>query len=381
MELLGIDFGTSRLRIATANNDTVGVSPHKYSSARLPFVIQSAAPFRITALKRILDFDSALPMPPSGISSMALLADIFRDVLGECCPTGLSDRYTVVAVPPCISQRQRSALRIVMTDLGLTRVRLVDDTLAALLATWELVRTYKTILVYSWGAGMFTAGMYRMKANSYHLVSQEGDRELGGDDFDAVLVDVIVAQLKKLGRDGAPNNADDLIHIVNVAERLKRLSPLENTMTVPLNRLLPGTSNGVADVTISTENLSAAIQRSTESTIALALKAIGDASESKPEAILAVGGMTCSPMVQEALRRHFGIPVIQASEHSVAIGTVLFGQLLPQSEWGTQRQAAGSQRNADLTAQTAAAPDSAAQTTVQAESRNGQEKWSDNFVP
>src|SRR5258706_4019691 len=157
MELLGIDFGTSRLRVASVNNGVVDLSTHRYSSTRLPFVIESGSPFRITALKRMLDFDSAFPVPPSGISSMALLAEIFKAVLGDCCPDGWNDRHAVVTVPPCVSQRQRSALRSVMTDLGLTRVRLVDDTLAALLASWERVRTYSSILVYSWGAGMFSA--------------------------------------------------------------------------------------------------------------------------------------------------------------------------------------------------------------------------------
>src|ERR1700722_13955954 len=303
MEFLGIDFGTSRLRVASANNGVVEVCTHRYSSTRLPFVIEAGPPFRITALKRMLDFDSAFPVPPSGISSMALLAEMFKAVLGDCCPDGWTERHAVITVPPCVSQRQRSALRSVVTDLGLTRVRLVDDTFAALLASWEQVRTYNRILVYSWGAGMFSAGMYCMKGNSYHLVSQEGDRQLGGDDSDAVLAAEFITQLNKLGRDCAPRNADDLIRIVNVAEELKRLGGSESTISVPLSRLLAGGNTGSGDVKISTESLSKAIGRSTESTIGLALKAASATSESKPEAILAVGGMTLSPIVQEALQR------------------------------------------------------------------------------
>lgn len=381
MELLGIDFGTSRLRVATESGGSIGVKPHRLSSQRLPFVIESTKPFRITALKRMLDFEAAFPVPPSGMSSTALLAQIFKQVFADCCSNGLSESRAVVTVPPCFSQRQRSALRSVMTECGLTRVKLMDDTLAALWASWDRVKQFQRILVYAWGAGTFSAAAYSLRSNVYQLVSQEGDRQLGGDDFDAVMSDALVAALRNLGGDTVPRSAQDFLRVVSVAEELKRSLAPEGAVSVPLNRLLESQPSDAACLSVAAAPLRDAIERSTQATITLALRAASSSSESKPEAILAVGGTALSPLVQAALRRTFEIPIIQASEESVAIGSVQLGLRLPESEWAaTDRQNTLVQQAAPLSSQAQVATQSPVPEVVPGADQTPRNRWSQNFV-
>jgi tetratricopeptide (TPR) repeat protein len=221
--------------------------------------------------------------------------------------------------------------------------------------------------------------MYWTKSNAYQLISQEGDRQLGGDDFDAVLVEAIVGELNKLGRDAAPKDDEDFIRIVSAAEDLKRSLDSQDALEVPLGRLLKITDGGC--IRVPTESLTNALKRSTESTINLALKTARMASDERPEAILALGGTAQSPFVQEALQRSLGIPVIDSAEDSVAIGAVLFGQRLPQSEWDRAERQMPMGRSTAGSTQVRSDIARGAQANPQTAAPIAQDKWAQNFVP
>jgi tetratricopeptide (TPR) repeat protein len=269
--------------------------------------------------------------------------------------------------------------------VGFPRVRLIDDTLAALLTVRESVGTCKNILVYSWGAGTFSAALYSHRANLYQMVAQEGNREFGGDDVDAQISEVILSQMEERWQNSFRRaDSELLLRVAAEAEQAKRILAAGGVVSVSVDRLLPECSEQNQTITLSPEFLGDALVRASNETLETADKALRAGNCQQPDVVLIVGGMTLAPPVEDALKRRFQAPVVRADEGAVAIGCVLYGQRVPAAEWAeSERPASEHERELNRVSNhvTPTRLLGADGDIHQTDTSNVSQRWSKNFLP
>ena len=100
----------------------------------------------------------------------------------------------VVTVPAYFNDAQRQATKDAGEIAGLEIVRIVNEPTAASLAYGLQNRETATIAVYDLGGGTFDISLLRLEDGVFEVLATGGDTNLGGDDFDDALAQVLLEQ-------------------------------------------------------------------------------------------------------------------------------------------------------------------------------------------
>jgi molecular chaperone DnaK len=105
----------------------------------------------------------------------------------------------VITVPAYFNDAQRQATKDAGRIAGLDVKRIINEPTAAALA-YGIDKTDKehTVLVFDLGGGTFDVSILQLADGTFEVISTAGDNRLGGDDFDQVLMDWMVAEFKKV---------------------------------------------------------------------------------------------------------------------------------------------------------------------------------------
>jgi molecular chaperone DnaK len=105
--------------------------------------------------------------------------------------------HAVVTVPAYFSDAQRQATKEAGEIAGLIVDRIINEPTAAALA-YGLDKTDQdqTILVFDLGGGTFDVSLLEIGDGVFEVKATNGDNRLGGDDWDARIVDWLVKQFK-----------------------------------------------------------------------------------------------------------------------------------------------------------------------------------------
>jgi hypothetical protein len=217
------------------------------------------------------------------------------------------------------------------TNAGFRRVRLVDDTRAALLGSAGVLGSASTVLVYSWGAGSFSATVWAKSEGCFAIVGQEGDRELGGMDVDARLADHI---LEQSGIDVMRVGREALTAFVERIECAKRERRVGQDIQVSVDDLFSGYALTLP-IRIAASAFEEIVSPSVERTMELTRRALQVGGISKPEAVLVVGGSVGLALPE--LNAEFG-GVVRASDEAVAMGALQFGVAISEEDWQVAAQ-------------------------------------------
>ncbi len=101
----------------------------------------------------------------------------------------------VITVPAQFNDAQRQATRDAGTIAGLDVVRIINEPTAAALAYGLDRAEQATIAVYDFGGGTFDVSILRLEDGIFEVLSTNGDTHLGGDDFDALLIDLFTREI------------------------------------------------------------------------------------------------------------------------------------------------------------------------------------------
>ncbi|MBL7220784.1 MAG: Hsp70 family protein [Phycisphaerae bacterium] len=398
MATIGIDFGASRLRIAGDQDGSPILVDHPYARRRMPFVVScerkpdraGPAVCRISSLKHMLDFEQALPVPPSGKNSLDCLAEIFKTVRDQCFAASDEESVNcVVAVAPSFSQRQRSALRAATRKAGFTRVKLVDETLAMLLASRQQVADCPHILVYSLGAGTFSASLYRTGSKAFEVVAQDGDRSLGGDDIDSALATAVLEKLLKMAPALAPGRDGRLLtSIASVVQRASCAVAAGESVKVPVKGILTDagtTAPRRRTIAITPQMHEKALSPMIAETLERSEKLLAGNEQAKPDLALISGGIALIPRIRKLLAKRLGLACEPADENAIALGAVLYGMSLDEAVWAEagSRPSGRSKRRAPVVS----APSAPQPTSRGDAGRDAQrqyrppKRWADTYTP
>jgi molecular chaperone HscA len=205
----------------------------------------------------------------------------------------------VITVPAYFNDAQRQATRDAGKLAGLEVLRIINEPTAASLAygiTAESSET-KNIAVYDLGGGTFDISILKITDGIFDVLSTHGDTNLGGDDFDQALFQIICNQLEI-----AETSVNTDINLKQTLRLLaetckKHLSDHENF------------SYNFKDkqISISKTDFESAIQDIINRTIESCLLALKDSKLTKAEIheVVMVGGSTRVPLVKKCVRDFF----------------------------------------------------------------------------
>ncbi|MDZ4198660.1 MAG: molecular chaperone DnaK [Kiritimatiellia bacterium] len=246
---------------------------------------------------------------------------------------GTTITQAVVTVPAYFNDRQRQATKDAGKIAGLEVLRIINEPTAASLAYGLDKKKEETIAVYDLGGGTFDISILEIGEGVFEVKSTNGDTHLGGDDFDQVIIDWLVAEFKKDNGIDLSKDPMSLQRLKEAAEKAK--CELSSSQQTDIN--LPFIT---ADAT-GPKHLNVALSRSKieQLTSALVERSVGPVDAcvkdsglayAKIEEVVLVGGMTRMPLVQERVKKLFSREPHKGvnPDEVVAIGAGIQGGVL-----------------------------------------------------
>jgi molecular chaperone DnaK len=238
---------------------------------------------------------------PPEISAM-LLQKLKRDAeeyLGE----EVTD--AVITVPAYFEDAQRQATKDAGRIAGLNVKRIINEPTAAALAYGLDKENEQTILVFDLGGGTFDVSILELGEGVFEVKATSGNNHLGGDDFDAKIVEWLTSEFKK--SEGIDLSKDRMAtqRLLEAAEKAKK--ELSTTTSTSINLpFITADQDGPKhlDLTLSRaqfNQLSADLVEGTAGPVRQAMKDAGLQAGQIDQVIL-VGGSTRIPAVQEQVK-------------------------------------------------------------------------------
>ncbi|MBZ6379669.1 molecular chaperone DnaK [Pacificimonas flava] len=242
---------------------------------------------------------------PSQISAFILqkMKETAESYLGE------DVTQAVITVPAYFNDAQRQATKDAGKIAGLEVLRIINEPTAAALAYGLDKDANKTIAVYDLGGGTFDVSILELGDGVFEVKSTNGDTFLGGEDFDARIVEHLAEGFKK--DEGIDLTKDRLAlqRLKEAAEKAKiELSSAQSTeVNLPF---ITADQNGPKHLvkTLSRSDLEKLVGDLVDRTMEPCKAALKDAGIDKGEVdeIILVGGMTRMPLVREKVKSFFG---------------------------------------------------------------------------
>ena len=240
----------------------------------------------------------------------------------------------VITVPAYFNDAQRQATKNAGKIAGLEVERIINEPTAASLA-YGLDKQDKnqTILVYDLGGGTFDVSILEIGDGLFEVKSTAGNNHLGGDDFDKIVMDYIVAEFKK--EHGIDLSGDKMAmqRIKDAAEKAKK--DLSGMSTTNINLpFISQTADGPVhlDMNLSKAKFEDLCRDLFDSTMEPVRKALSDAKlkASDIDEVLLVGGSTRIPYIQELVKKELGKEPNKSvnPDEVVAMGAAIQGGVL-----------------------------------------------------
>jgi molecular chaperone DnaK len=242
---------------------------------------------------------------PPEISAMTLqkLKRDAEEYLGE------EVTEAVITVPAYFEDAQRQATKDAGRIAGLEVKRIINEPTAAALAYGLDKEQDQTILVFDLGGGTFDVSILELGEGVFEVKATSGNNHLGGDDFDAKIVDWLVSEFKKA--EGIDLSKDKMAtqRLVEAAEKAKR--ELSSTTSTSINLpFITADQNGPKhlDLTLSRAQFNNLTADLVEATAGPVRQAMSDAglSAGQVDQVILVGGSTRIPAVQEQVKEITG---------------------------------------------------------------------------
>ncbi|WP_373492359.1 molecular chaperone DnaK [Parasphingorhabdus sp.] len=242
---------------------------------------------------------------PSQISAYTLqkMKETAEAYLGETVT------QAVITTPAYFNDAQRQATKDAGKIAGLEVLRIINEPTAAALAYGLDKNDGKTIAVYDLGGGTFDISILEIGDGVFEVKSTNGDTFLGGEDFDAKLVEFLAADFKKAESIDLTKDKLALQRLKEAAEKAK--IELSSAQTTEINLpFITADQNGPKHLVkaISRSDLEKLVGDLVKRTLDPCKKALKDAGvEAKDiDDVVMVGGMTRMPMVRETVQKFFG---------------------------------------------------------------------------
>ncbi len=242
---------------------------------------------------------------PPEISAMTLqkLKRDAEEYLGE------EVTEAVITVPAYFEDAQRQATKDAGKIAGLNVKRIINEPTAAALAYGLDKEQEQTVLVFDLGGGTFDVSILELGEGVFEVKATSGNNHLGGDDFDAKIVEWLVAEFKRA--EGIDLSKDKMAtqRLIEAAEKAKR--ELSSTTSTAVNLpFITADANGPKhlDLTLSRAQFNQLTADLVEATAGPVRQAMKDAGlgQGDIDQVILVGGSIRIPAIQEKVKEITG---------------------------------------------------------------------------
>jgi molecular chaperone DnaK len=266
---------------------------------------------------------------PPEISAM-ILSKLKADAESKL---GETITQAVITVPAYFNDSQRNATKDAGKIAGLEVLRIINEPTAASLAYGLDKKKDEKIAVYDLGGGTFDISVLEIGDGVFEVRATNGDTHLGGDDWDAKIMDWIIAEFKAETGIDLSTQADAIQRIKEEAEKAK--IALSSSQEYEIN--LPFiTADATGPKHIQKKVTRAKLEQLTDD---LFQRTIGPVKDCLREAkltpteideLVLVGGMTRMPRVVETARSLIGKEPHKGvnPDEVVAVGAAIQGGVL-----------------------------------------------------
>ena len=380
--VIGIDLGTTNSAVASVNGGSPTVIPNRSGYRLTPSVVALArngkrlvgalarrqavtnAERTVVAVKRLMGRrfssksvqESLVRLPYTVVAGER---DDPRIVLGDqqLSPAEVSAMVltelrldaeaffgepvtkAVITVPAYFNDGQRAATKDAGRIAGLEVIRIINEPTAASLAYgFGKGAMEKQIAVFDLGGGTFDFTVLHMFKGVFEVEATGGDTLLGGEDFDARIVDWLAEPFKEKHGIDLRTDKMALQRLRDAAEKAKcELSSLKQVeINLPFISATPKSGALHLQSTLTRDQLEKLTFDLIERCLRVCEQVMNDAKVQAPQLgdILLVGGQTRMPKIQESVRALFGREPSKSvnPDEAVALGAAIQGSMLLHEE-------------------------------------------------
>jgi molecular chaperone DnaK len=364
---IGIDLGTTNSAIALAEADELDVLPNENGDRLTPSVVafdgQTANVGReaanqsaqypeqtVHSVKQWMGTDQEIMLGEnghkSGFTPEELSALILKKLTADAESTlGRSIESAVITVPAYFNDGERQATKHAGEIAGLDVERIINEPTAACLAHGLRTGEEKAVLVYDLGGGTFDVSLIEINDGIFEVNATNGDTDLGGDDWDAAIVEWLVEQIEReYGVSVGENPATDE-RLFEAAKQAKHDLSSRQRAKITLPFLEIGGETYDVDQTLTRGTFEQLTQDLTAETIDICeeLFSVVEYGPQAVDEVLLVGGSTRMPQIQQRVADHFGREPSKRinPDEAVALGAAAQSAIINQQALPTPNTAGG----------------------------------------
>ncbi|MCK6507145.1 molecular chaperone DnaK [Myxococcota bacterium] len=244
-------------------------------------------------------------LSPSQVSAMVL--EKMKGVAEAYLGSGV--KRAVVTVPAYFNDSQRQATKDAARIAGLEIERIINEPTAAALAYGLGRKEHERIAVFDLGGGTFDISILEMDNGVFVVRATNGDTFLGGEDFDARIVDWLIDRFRAQSGIDLRKEKVGMQRLKEAAEKAKHelSTALETDINLPF---IASTEKGPVHLvqTLARSELEVLVKDLIDRLDGPCRQCLKDAGLTRTDldAVLLVGGMTRMPRVQDKVREIFG---------------------------------------------------------------------------
>ena len=351
-KIIGIDLGTTNSCVSVMEGGDVVVIPNAEGARTTPSVVafkkdgerlvgqvakrQAVTnPDRtISSIKREMGSAYRVTVDNKSYSPQEISAMVLQKLKADAeAYLGETVTAAVITVPAYFTDSQRQATKDAGKIAGLEVKRIINEPTAAALAYGLDKEEDQKIMVYDLGGGTFDVSILEIGDGVIEVLATAGNNRLGGDDFDKVVVDYLVAEFMKAEGVDLRNDKMAMQRLKEAAEKAKcDLSGMTAT-TISLPYITAdATGPKHLEVELTRAKFNDLTRHLVDATVGPVRQALSDSGlkASDLNKVLLVGGSTRIPAVQDKVKELTGKEPFKGinPDECVASGAAIQGGVL-----------------------------------------------------
>jgi molecular chaperone DnaK len=356
--IVGIDLGTTNSEIAVVENgqprvltedgdpilpSVVGLSDDGRllvgKPARNQWVL---APERtVKSIKRKMGQDVKVALGTEQFTPQEISAMILRSLKDRAeRELGTAVRKAVITVPAYFNDSQRQATREAGELAGLEVVRILNEPTAAALTYNPDQSQSERILVYDLGGGTFDVSIVHTEGGIVEVLASHGDTQLGGDDFDELLLNSVADQFQEMYEVDLRESRTSRARLLRAVEEAKMR--LSDHAVTRIEEEFIAEKDGVPlhlSLEVERTQYEELIRPLIDRTMECVQHALDDAhlTAAQIDRVVLVGGSTRTPLIGRLLEDRLGQPphLEVNPDLCVALGAAVQGAIIAGENVGS----------------------------------------------